>query len=253
MPAPKQREVPLRRGAISCWSVESLLLIPVPHRLLGRVVLGHRESSSIAWRRPKMTLKTSNAVASALLFVLSATFFTGCEKKKTEGVTRAQPRRNQGNRRRGLHLRSADRDELRGHVRVFRGSRPDPSTKHRSTRSITKPVSLPTRTRRSLLPTATHPIRYCGWICGLNPSFYRFLQSRRSRYYSVHALTTAIPSTMDTSAPGPPELSRAITWSSDPIGREKRLPASRRCSIRVRSFQPLLIALSSSTRRTCLT
>ena len=91
---------------------------------------------------------------------------------------RAGNHRNQGHRRGRLHLWPADRDELRGHVRLLPWTAIRASSRRRSIRSRTKPASSPTRTRRSSRPTATRRILSPGWTSAPSRSCCR---SRRWR------------------------------------------------------------------------
>ena len=104
---------------------------------------------------------------------------------REDGHDQARHRRNQGDRRGGLHLRPADRDELRGHVRVRRRHATRASTRRRSIRSTTKPASSPTRTRPSSRPTATRPIRMLWLDLRAEPIVLSVPAVEKERYYSV--------------------------------------------------------------------
>ena len=112
---------------------------------------------------------------------------TGCATKndaisqaEKNEKDRARHRRDQGDRRGRVHLRPADRDELRGDVRVLPSTRTRANTRRRSIRSSTRPVSSPTRTRPSSHPTATRPIRCSGWTCAPSRSCSRCRRWKKS-------------------------------------------------------------------------
>ena len=149
---------------------------------------------------------------------------------REDGAGRARHRRDEGHRRGRLHLRPADRDELRGHVRVLRGQELRPVQGAVQPDQQRSPRASPTRTRRSSRPTATRRIRCCGWTCAPSRSCCRCRRWRRSATTRCSS-ATAIRSTTVTSAAAPPATKPATTWWSAPIGRARRPPASRRCSV----------------------
>ena len=139
-------------------------------------------------------MKTNLYQASALAALALA--FTGCDKKndaiseRGEGRQEGRHRRawhrgDQGHRRGRLHLRPADRDELRGDVRILPWTRTPASTRRRSTRSRTRPASSPTRTRRSSRPTATRPIPSLWLDLRAEPIVLSVPAVEKERYYSV--------------------------------------------------------------------
>ena len=75
----------------------------------------------------------------------------------------------------------------------------------------------------------------------------------RNRATTRSCSATATPSTTATSAAAPPATRPATTWSSDPTGRARRRPASRRCSVPARNSRWRSTAPSSSIRPTCPT
>ena len=198
-----------------------------------------------------MTLKTSNAVASALLFVLSATFFTGCEQKKTEGVPAPSLEETKAIAEEGfiyglpivmnyavMYEYSVDKtgsqykapfNQINNEARVFT---------YKDTAVIT--------------PNSDTPYSILWLDLRAEPIVLSVPAVERSRYYSV-SLTdgnTFNYGYIGTRATGTQPGNYMVVG---PDWKGETPPASKKCSIRVRSFQPLLIALSSSAHRICLT
>ena len=153
-------------------------------------------------------------------------------------------------RRGRLHLRPADRDELRGDVRVRRGHAIPGSSRRRSTRSTTRRASSPTRTRRSSRPTATRPIPSSGWTCAPSRSSCPSRRWRRTATTRC-SLTTATPTTTATSAAAPPATRPATTWWSAPTGRARRPPGIKKVFRSTTQFSSPATAPNSSIPTTC--
>ena len=101
------------------------------------------------------------------------------------GAGQTRHRRDQGHRGGRVHLRLADRDELRGDVRVLRGHELRPIQGPVQPDLQRSPCLHVQGHGRSSRPTATRPIPCSGWICAPSRSCCRFRPWRRSRYYSV--------------------------------------------------------------------
>ena len=174
----------------------------------------------------------------ALYGTLVLALLAGCSKKddaaprprrrRREGSRRTEHRRGQGDRRGRLHLRLADRDELRGHVRI-RG-RPDSGQFKAPFNEINNEARVFTYKDTAIVtPNSDTPYSFA--VDGPARRADRALGAggREERYYSVQ-LATATPSTTATSAAAPPATRPATTWSPGPTGRARRRRASRRCS-----------------------
>ncbi len=76
----------------------------------------------------------------------------------------------------------------------------------------------------------------CGMDLRAEPIVISVPAVEKTRYYSVHALSTATPTTTATSAAAPRAVKPATTWWSARTGKARRPPASRRCSGRSTQF-----------------
>src|SRR6516165_3234674 len=120
---------------------------------------------------------------------------------------------------------------------------PQDNSRHRSIRSITKQMSLPTRTQLSSDPTVTHPIQCSLWICGLSRLFFPFLRSIETAT-TRFSFATAIPTTTGTLEVVRPETNPEITWLSGQTGKGRSPRKSKKHSDQARSYRWLYIAPS---------
>ena len=159
-----------------------------------------------------------------------------CHFQRGEGrASETQPRRDQGHRRGRLHLRPADRDELRGDVRVRGGRNFGPiqgavqSDQERSARlHLQGHGGHDAQQRHAVFLDVAWTCAPNRWCCLFRPS--------RNHATTQCSSPTATPSTTVTSAAAPPAMNPATIWLSAPIGKVRRPPASRRCSTHPRSF-----------------
>jgi hypothetical protein len=143
-----------------------------------------------------MKIQTSNAIASALICVLAATFVAGCEKKNASGVAAPGIEETKAIAEEGfiyglpivmnyavMYEYAVDKtgsqfkapfNQINDEARVF----------------TYKDTAIDT-------PIATRLIRYCGWTCAPNPSCCRSPRSK-GRATTRSCSATAIPSTTDT-------------------------------------------------------
>ena len=144
--------------------------------------MGPMKRTRGVWFNGALALATASVAVLLVCCAASNDAISNAEKAEQR---QTRHRRDQGHRRGRVHLRAADRDELRGHVRVLRGHATRASTRPRSIEIKNEARVFTYKDTAIVTPNSDTPYSLLWMDLRAEPMVLSVPAVEKSRYYSV--------------------------------------------------------------------